>query len=103
MGVLLCLALFIFLGAHVLELGWGHPLLGGCDRPHLLARLLSLAAMLDFLCRSIRFLDLIEISVRLSNKAFGVDDTAFIFILLCRLPSAADQRREKIKLWVGRL
>ena len=99
MGILLSFALFIFLRAQVLEPWRGHPLLGGCYRLHLLARLLSLAAMLDFLCSSVRFLDLIDIPVTLSLK-LRVDDTAFVFILLCRLPSAAEQRRHKIELWV---
>lgn len=58
--------------------------------------------MLDFLCRSVRFLDLINVSVTLSLN-LRVDDAAFVFILLCRLPSAAEQRRDKIKLWVRML
>ena len=99
LGILLRFALFIFLGAQVLEPGRGHPLLGSCDRLHLLARLLSLTAMLDFLCRSIRFFDLIDIPVTLSLK-LRVDDTAFAFVLLCWLPSATEQRRDDIELWV---
>lgn len=58
--------------------------------------------MLDFLSCSVRFLDLIDISVTLSLN-LRVDDAAFVFILLCRLPSATEQRRDKIELWVRRL